>query len=101
MVRYERAWLSTRPNRWSSSVAHIDSNQNIPRGTGNLLAQIVWSTQGGQALLLVNHQPQAVFDFVARRGYCRAQSDVPKDQVPTRSWNQNDSEWSDDALRFF
>lgn len=41
------------------------SGKNISR----LSVQIVWSPQGQQALLLVNREPCALFDFAARRGY--------------------------------
>ena len=34
--------------------------------------QVAWSTSGEQAALLINSFPHAVFDFAARRGYCRS-----------------------------
>jgi hypothetical protein len=45
--------------------------------------QIVWSTDGLKAALVINDYPHAVFDFEARRGYCR--SGFPP---PDKRWTQ-------------
>ena len=67
----------------------------MPSASGKFTTQIIWSPNGSQALLLVNQQPQAVFDFAARRGYCRTNTSTPKPQ-----WAVG-HEWSEDALKFF
>jgi hypothetical protein len=33
--------------------------------------QLVWSSDGLKAALLINRYPHAIFDFASRRGYCR------------------------------
>lgn len=73
----------------------IDSRAHPASAGGKLTAQIVWSATGGQALLLINQQPQAVFDFVARRGYCRSAAPAPRGQWAIERG------WSEEALRFF
>jgi hypothetical protein len=74
----------------------IYNRAQVPSTSGNFTTQIVWSPTGGQALLLVNQQPQAVFDFIARRGYCRTNA-----PAPSRAQWAVGHEWSEDALRFF
>lgn len=74
----------------------IYSRAHTPSPSGKLLTQIAWSPSGSQAMLLVNQQPQAVFDFVARRAYCRNTAPAPKSQ-----WAAVGHEWSEDALKFF
>jgi hypothetical protein len=59
-------------------------------------AQIVWSGDGNKALLLINGYPHAVFDFVAKRGYCR--TNFPP---PDKKWTKYSHEWSDDVLALF
>lgn len=60
--------------------------------------QIAWSEDGLKAALYINDYPHAVFDFMARRGYCR--TNFP---MPSTEWAQHhDShEWDDAALGFF
>jgi hypothetical protein len=58
--------------------------------------QIVWSADGLKAALVINDHPHAVFDFEARRGYCR--SGFPP---PDKRWTQYGHEWDDSALELF
>jgi hypothetical protein len=39
--------------------------------------QVVWTADGTKTALFVNDYPHAVFDFVARRGYCRTNFPPP------------------------
>lgn len=57
--------------------------------------QIVWSADGLKSALVINDCPHAVFDFEARRGYCR--SGYPPDE----GWTQYGHEWDDAALELF
>lgn len=60
------------------------------------VVQLVWSTDGRQAALLINQYPHAVFDFEAKRGYCR--TGFP----PANStWTDHDHAWDDQALELF
>ncbi|MDY7042351.1 MAG: DUF2251 domain-containing protein [Chloroflexota bacterium] len=58
--------------------------------------QIVWSGDGLKAMLLINDYPHAVFDFEAKRGYCR--SGFPP---PNKEWSQYGNKWDDSALGLF
>ena len=54
--------------------------------------KVRWSRDGKKAALLLNAEPQAVFDFAAKRGYARSNS-------PTASrWSLAGHAWSDSAL---
>lgn len=57
---------------------------------------IVWSSDGLKAALFVNDYPHAVFDFAAKRGYCRR--NFPD---PDKNWTKHSHEWSDSALESF
>ncbi|MGN6391644.1 MAG: DUF2251 domain-containing protein [Gemmatimonadales bacterium] len=56
--------------------------------------EVVWSEDGQQAALLLNSYPHAVFDFEARRGYCRTGFPSPPD-----GWSRQGHAWDDEALR--
>ena len=58
--------------------------------------QIAWSTDSLKALLSINEYPHAVFDFAAKRGYCR--TGFPS---PDRNWTAHSHEWSDVAMSLF
>jgi hypothetical protein len=60
------------------------------------VAQILWSTDGLKAALVINGYPHAVFDFAAKRGYCR--TNFPP---PDRNWTEFGHEWSDAAIALF
>jgi hypothetical protein len=60
------------------------------------LVQLVWSRDGLKAALLINKYPHAVFDFEARRGYCR--TGFPP---PFRKWTEFDHAWDDKAIDLF
>jgi len=58
--------------------------------------QIVWSADGLKAALVINRYPHAVFDFEAKRGYCR--TGVAQ---PSKEWTRYDSRCDDSALELF
>jgi hypothetical protein len=62
-------------------------------------AQIIWSPDHYRAALLINDYPHAVFDFNARRGYCR--NGFPPDSVSEAGWSPEGHEWDDSALAPF
>ena len=57
---------------------------------------IIWSSDGLKAALLLNQYPHAVFDFQAKRGYCR--SNFPP---PDKSWTKYSHEWDDRTRELF
>ena len=69
-------------------------------GEGERLAAIQWSRDGLKAVLYLDGVPQGLFDFEARRGYCRM--NFPN-FAPDRSdiWNRSDHAWSETALEQF
>jgi hypothetical protein len=61
---------------------------------------ILWSADGMKCVLLINDYPHAVFDFAARRGYCR--TNFPNSAGDEgRSWNTSDHQWKDDVMKWF
>jgi len=64
------------------------------------VAEIVWSGDGLKSALFINDYPHAVFDFAAKRGYCR--SDFPNLQ-PTADgdWDTSTHVWDDAVMQFF
>lgn len=60
------------------------------------LVQLVWSRDGFKAALIVNQYPHAIFDFEARRGYCR--TGFPASAF---EWTECDHAWDDKALDLF
>ena len=72
-----------------------DIKSVVDRETPSTL-QIVWSADGLKSALVINGYPHAVFDFEARRGYCRS-GFPPSD----KRWTQYGHEWDDTALELF
>jgi hypothetical protein len=76
------------------------SDAKLARPTAERIATVVWSRDGLKAVLYLDGAAQALFDFGARRGYCRMnfpnflgdESDV---------WNRSSHAWSDAALAEF
>ncbi len=64
------------------------------------LASVEWSRDGKKAVLYLDGTAQALFDFEARAGYCRA--DFPnflEEQGDT--WRKSTHAWSEAALQQF
>jgi hypothetical protein len=78
------------------TAAGLDGDAETPER----LAAIEWSRDGLKAVLYLDGTPQALFDFAARRGFCRmnfpnfiaGQGDA---------WNRADHAWNDAALEHF
>jgi hypothetical protein len=58
---------------------------------------IIWSEDGTKAALLINGYAHAVFDFSARRGFCRTNFPKFADRSP-HGWQSSDHSWSDQAV---
>jgi hypothetical protein len=57
---------------------------------------IIWSVDGMKSALFLNDYPHAVFDFAAKRGYCR--TGFPG---PSSHWPDAGHQWSDSAMELF
>ena len=75
---------------------HIYNVQNVTDKNIPSKAQIVWSGDGLKALLLINGYAHAVFNFEARRAYCR--TNFPP---PDKKWTQFDHAWDEGVLKLF
>jgi len=60
--------------------------------------EIGWSDDGLKALLLINDQPHAAFDFAARQGWC--QLALPEAAV-NPAWSKAARQWSDAVEALF
>jgi len=78
--------------------SHIYNVSNVVDKDKPSLVQIVWSEDGLKAALWINDYPHAVFDFAAKRGYCR--TNFP-DFRSSNEWSSFSKEWSDAALELF
>jgi hypothetical protein len=76
------------------------SDEELERPVSERIAAIEWSRDGLKAALYLDGTPQALYDFAARRGYCRmnfpnflaGQNDL---------WDRSSHAWSDSALHQF
>ena len=59
--------------------------------------EVVWTGDGQHAALYLNDYPHAVFDFEARRGYCRTGFPPP----PQTGWSSQGHAWEERALTPF
>ena len=78
---------------------HIYNVSNVADRDRPSKLSIVWSEDGSKCALLINEYPHAVFDFDARRGYCRSNfPNYPDPPEPSEStWPSSDHSWSDEA----
>jgi len=60
--------------------------------------EIGWSDDGRKALLLINDQPHAAFDFDRRQGWCL--TGLPEAAV-NKSWSKSERQWSEDVEALF
>ena len=60
--------------------------------------EIGWSDDGLKALLLINDEPHAAFDFERRQGWCLLA--LPQGAV-NQAWSKGPREWRDDVESLF
>ena len=60
--------------------------------------KIGWSPSGRQALLMINGYPHAVFDFDARKGWCRDGFPPPSSND---EWSRGGHDWDESCLASF
>ncbi len=73
------------------AVSVYDATQ-IAHRSKPVTVRVRWSRDATKAALFLNAEPQAVFDFAAKRGYAR--SNFPA----TSQWSAAGHAWSDSAL---
>ena len=59
--------------------------------------ELVWSSDDKKAALLINRYPHAIFDFEAKRGYCRTGFPPPS----KGGWTDFSHKWDDKAEELF
>lgn len=84
------------PSRPILDGMHIYNVANVVDRDRPSTLSIVWSDDGVKCALLINSYSHAVFDFGARRGYCRTNFPNFADS-PEKEWLTSDHTWSDEA----
>jgi len=77
---------------------HIYNVSSVTDREKPSVAKIGWSPDSTKVVLLINGFPHGIFDFEARRGYCRTAFPEPN---PSSAWGKYRHEWSDDAIQLF
>jgi len=62
------------------------------------VVQIGWSPSGRQAVLILDGQAQAVFDFERKKGWCRK---AFPGALGNGTWSADGHEWEDSCLGYF
>ena len=75
---------------------HIYNTANVTDKHLPSLVEIGWSLDNLKAVLLINDHPHAIFDFSAKRGYCRTGFPPPSNNS---GWSGHD--WDDSAFKLF
>ena len=91
---YFYALDQSQPGQSIQDAMHI---YNVANVTDNHLPSVVelgWSPDNCKAVLLINEYAHAIFDFSAKRGYCR--TGFPP---PSENWHGHD--WDDSAFKLF
>jgi hypothetical protein len=75
---------------------HIYNVGNVVDRSKPSQVKIAWTDDGMKCVLLINDYPHAVFDFSAKRGYCR--TNFPNFSSDGGGWSKADHSWSDEAI---
>ena len=85
-----------RPEQTILDAVHIYNVTNVTDRNRPSALSIVWSGDSLKCALLINGYPHAVFDFSAKRGFCRTNyPNFPMED--TDRWLSSDHSWSDEA----
>ena len=93
---------SHNENILDAMLIYNTASLSAPAGTpsSHRLAAIEWSPNGLQAVFYLDGRPQALFDFAARRGFCRL--NFPNFLAQNgESWQRDSHAWSDAAFAQF
>lgn len=77
---------------------HIYNAANVTDRQRPSAIEIGWSQDSRKVVLLINGYPHAIFDFEAKRGYCRTGFPPAPDDSP---WGLHGHAWSDAAVELF
>jgi hypothetical protein len=81
-----------------AALAKSDAELNRPEP--QRIASVEWSRDGMQAVLYLDGNPQALYDFANRCGYCRM--NFPNFMAEQGDiWNKSSHAWSEEALQRF
>jgi hypothetical protein len=86
----------TRSSDLIVDAVHIYNVASVVDRDRPSVVTIVWSADESKCALLINDYPHAVFDFTAKRGYCRTNFPNFPDS-PEEGWRTSDHSWSDNA----
>lgn len=76
------------------------SDAELDRPEPQRIASVEWSRDGMQAVLYLDGNPQALYDFANRCGYCRMNfPNFMAEQGDT--WNKSSHAWSEQAMQRF
>ena len=89
----------TRADEPILEALHVYNVSNVVDKDKPSLVQIIWSEDGFKAALLINEFPHAVFDFAAKRAYCR--TNFPNLPSSDPDWSTHPKEWNDAAMDLF
>ncbi len=87
--------VDTNPIQDALHVYNVDNVLDRDRPS---IIKIGWSIDGMKVVLLINDYPHAVFDFQARRGFCRSGFPPPK---PGGKWSARGHDWDEAAIALF
>ena len=75
---------------------HIYNVANVTDKDLPSIVELGWSSDAHKAVLLINDYAHAIFDFSAKRGYCRTGFPPPSE---SSGWQGHD--WDDFAFKLF
>jgi len=75
---------------------HIYNAANVTDREKPSVVEVGWSMDSTKVVLLINAYPHAIFDFAARRGYCRTGFPPP---AQDGLWSGH--EWEEAAINLF
>lgn len=79
---------------------HIYNVANVVDREKPSIAKIGWSNDGLKAMLLINDNYHAIFDFSAKRGCCRT-GFPPRELSSDEGWSLSGHDWDEQALKLF
>ena len=95
---YFYALDTSAPGNSIRDALHIYNVANVTDREKLSTVKIGWSKDSQKAVLLINGHPHAIFDFEAKRGYCRTGFPSPSE---SGAWSPQGHEWNEQAIQLF
>ena len=90
----------TLPEHHIVDAVHIYNVRSVVDRDRKSEVEILWSSDGFKSALLINNYVHAVFDFCAKRGYCRTDfPNFPNNQDD--DWRKDTHRWDDVVMDYF